>query len=198
MSAKINFYGNMYDVVSLVSQKLSVTQRELFEETCFGHLMDMKPMILSAQIIHQLVARQADVDVGQDDLDDQIFFDFVGNLTCFSKLDFALITGLKCHGDPTPAKWKTSKGFIDRVFNAKKGLTYSELDTLFKTSFKVDSDEDVVRVALLYLLTHGLMTHQKNHKIPDFYLQLVDDLETFNNYPWGAIVFDETKRSLHN
>ena len=47
---------------------------ELFEGTCFGHLMDMKPIILYAQIIHQLVARQANVDVALDDLDDKIFF----------------------------------------------------------------------------------------------------------------------------
>ena len=40
------------------------------------------------------------------------------------------------------------------------------------------------------------MTNQKGHKVPEFYMGLVEDIDSFNRYPWGTVVFEETQSCL--
>lgn len=79
------------------------------------------------------------------------------NLVSLSKLDFALVNNFSCQHDFTQFKCKTDKGFLDYVFEENKGLTCATLDVICKTNFKVDNDEDAVRVSLLYVFTHSLV-----------------------------------------
>ena len=52
------------------------------------------------------------------------------------------------------------------------------------------NDEDVVKLALSYLFEILLLGKKSKNKVDKSYLAMVDNLELFNVYPCGKIVFD--------
>ncbi|CAH9074166.1 unnamed protein product [Cuscuta europaea] len=50
---------------------------------------------------------------------------------------------------------------------------------------------DPVKLALLHVLSHGLFGNQVARELPALYVNLVDNLDGFNNYPWGDDVWTE-------
>ena len=60
----------------------------------------------------------------------------------------------------------------------------------------VESDVDALRIALLYLVMHILLSNTKKAKVSSIYVQLVEDLEAFDAFPWGTVIFEEMKTSI--
>jgi hypothetical protein len=57
-------------------------------------------------------------------------------------------------------------------------------------------DEDVVKLALYFVLERFLMGREKRRIINLEWLDIVDDLDQFNAYPWGSVVYAATIDSL--
>ncbi|KAI3719845.1 hypothetical protein L6452_20750 [Arctium lappa] len=60
------------------------------------------------------------------------------------------------------------------------------------------SDEDVVRVCLVVMLEIMFMGRELSQVVTDTVIRAVDDLVTFDNYPWGSHIWSHTYRSLHH
>jgi hypothetical protein len=59
-------------------------------------------------------------------------------------------------------------------------------------------DDDVVKLALYYVLERFFMGREKRRLINLSWLDIVDDLEQFNTFPWGSIVYDATIDALQS
>ncbi|KAK0578921.1 hypothetical protein LWI29_018413 [Acer saccharum] len=59
-----------------------------------------------------------------------------------------------------------------------------------------DNDEDMVKLALLYFLETVLFGKDQKVHIGAHHVELLEDLETFNKYPWGRKCYETTLNSL--
>ena len=53
-----------------------------------------------------------------------------------------------------------------------------------------------MKIALLYFLEGVLLGADPKRNVSTFHMSMVDDLDMFNSYPWGTVVYDTTVDSL--
>ncbi|KAF3436835.1 hypothetical protein FNV43_RR19588 [Rhamnella rubrinervis] len=78
----------------------------------------------------------------------------------------------------------TSKSSISKVFN---GLRSKDLE----------EEDDMVKLCLLYFLECGILGKKSQSTIKLDHFSLVEDLEYFNQYPWGLDSYNATMVSFH-
>ncbi|KAK4359821.1 hypothetical protein RND71_022050 [Anisodus tanguticus] len=148
-----------YGIVSKLNDKLSAKQLALFRETCFGHFLNMPPMMVQGALLHNLLMRKV-----RSLNDDALYFVVSGVKLRLELGELALITGLNC-------KVGTSIT-VEQCFN--------------KQCWK--SDDDVVKIAILYSINAFLFATLKTKPVDMTYFDLVESGE-FYNYPWRIDVF---------
>ena len=52
--------------------------------------------------------------------------------------------------------------------------------------------EDMLKIALVYFFESTLLSSNPKKLVSQHYLSMVDDLDTFNIFPWGFIVYPAT------
>ena len=65
-----------------------------------------------------------------------------------------------------------------------------------KAEKEKDLATDRVKIALLYFLEGVLLDADPKRNVSTFHMSMVDDLDMFNSYPWGTVVYDTTIDSL--
>ena len=50
---------------------------------------------------------------------------------------------------------------------------------------------DVVKLALVYLVASLLLKKNSTISLPEFFVHLVDNLENFNEFSWGKVVWED-------
>ncbi|GKD80776.1 phospholipase-like protein, partial [Tanacetum coccineum] len=95
--------------------------------------------------------------------------------------------------------------FIDRVFPEKIGQPLKRvrvIDLLVVTRsahlWSALSDEDAVKVCLLLVVNIVFMDREPKNYIADNLLELVDDLPTWDAYPWGEYIWKAFYRRTVN
>ncbi|KAK2653500.1 hypothetical protein Ddye_013356 [Dipteronia dyeriana] len=107
----------------------------------------------------------------------------------FSIEEFCLITGLECGHDPplvVKEKKDGSGSFWSSMLNGEVRFNNKTLETIFKAASS-DSDEDMVKLALLYFLETVLFGKDQKVFIGAHHVELLEDLDTFNKYPWKVL-----------
>ncbi|KAF4367139.1 hypothetical protein F8388_006447 [Cannabis sativa] len=129
VKGKMIFFPNTLEnkVIANINAKLSPEQIRLFRKSCFGHLLDMKPILYQPQLIHNALLRE-----------------------------------------------QVTHGAVEQRF------MFSE--------FK--SDEYAVKMAILYLLTNGLICSPAVKKVYDELMNIVG-LGEYDSFPWGKINDDD-------
>ena len=65
---------------------------------------------------------------------------------------------------------------------------------------KAEKEKDLatnrVKIALFYFLEGVLLGADPKRNVSTFHMSVVDDLDMFNSYPWGTMVYDTTINSL--
>ncbi|GJZ40875.1 putative reverse transcriptase domain-containing protein [Tanacetum coccineum] len=120
----------------------------------------------------------------------------------FGRREFCLISGFKfgwisfCNfrdGDIT---------FRDRVFPEKIGEYVKNIDLLSliedEVRFTSLSDSDSIRVCLLLSLEVIFMGHDLGSAVDDVFLRMVEDLEDWNDFPWGEHMWRELYAAIRN
>lgn len=194
---KINFFGHLNETVTTIMNKLSVTQQNLFRRTAFGKFLESEKTVMSAKIIYNLMMRIAD-EKGYSG-NEEMFFEIAGQLVTFSITDLALITGLKCHGEPDQKQLniRGTSAVGKMYFMEQKNLKRDAIKLIFQ-SMNPDNDEIAVKVALLFFVSNLVLANNSNVYLDSFYLHLVEDLDRFNKYPWGRVLWDDMTRCLRH
>lgn len=66
------------------------------------------------------------------------------------------------------------------------------LAQLKKAFRKCDQTSDKLKLSLVLILKSVLRCHHKKTSIEVFHLEVVDEIDTFNNYLWGHRYFVDT------
>ncbi|KAH0665297.1 hypothetical protein KY285_026503 [Solanum tuberosum] len=126
--------------------------------------------------------------------------------------EFAIVSGLKCHPPSEPVleftvkkePWRRKKGGKEET---RQSTEKQDLMSLVGTSFK-NSDlifllnvEDIPRkhkesLCVLWFVHNLLLAKDLNNNISLKWVNLSQDIEAFNNYPWGHESFELTVKYL--
>lgn len=174
-----------------IRKKLTTRQVELFRETCLGHFLDIQELSPSSNLVHYMLLHE----VHTGDADQEMWFLVGGNTIRFSRVEFALITGLKF--GTFPLKVNGSDRLEQTYFGKSSTFSLENLDEAFaKWDFDTIDDLDAVRLSLLYLTEWFLFGRGYRNQVDTWLLWVLDDLDQFNAYPWGSAVWRYTFRSL--
>ncbi|KAI3974668.1 hypothetical protein MKX01_021512 [Papaver californicum] len=178
--------------IKVIEEKLNSTQLEKFRDTCFGHLLCMPKLKFCGNVVHSLLLRE----IGGPCINDEaIQFLIGGHLIQFCAQDFSLITGLSLETRPSIEKDPLflSHRLRHKYFFGSKSIS---MYTLEETFINCEHEDDTVKLALVYLLEFLLLGKDKKTYIDLRFLQIVDDLDEFNMYPWGLVSYERTFSSL--
>jgi hypothetical protein len=71
-------------------------------------------------------------------------------------------------------------------------------DILHGLDLTVVPDEDAVKLALYYVLERFFISRDRRRFISLPWLNIIDELEQFNLYPWGAVSYGYTIEAMQN
>ncbi|KAK0590042.1 hypothetical protein LWI29_022036 [Acer saccharum] len=180
--------------VSNINLKLTEKQKKMFECTCFGRLLEMDELVFSSQTVHELLLIEA-----KSPNTDEMLFKLGDNRIRFSIQEFCIVSGLNCSPYPSVDVDKRVKGvgLIDGLLNGDMNLYNNTLEDVFMNACCND-DLTMVKLALLYFLENVSLGREKGSPIDSEHILLADDLDRFNEYPWGRVCFKMTMKSLQN
>ncbi|KAF3455755.1 hypothetical protein FNV43_RR00397 [Rhamnella rubrinervis] len=188
-SAKVTIKSNLNEAMKKIRSKLNSKQLGLFESTCFGHFLHANELQVSGSIINQMLWRQC---VGHDM--EVMEFSFGGTGARFTIQEFGLITGLCCGAIPTDKP--SPHHFRDTYFGGRKlPLHNSDIVDVFDTTTCKD-DHDMLRLALLFFLETVVLSKEAPTPVRVDHIDMLDDLDYFNSYPWGTVSYHITVRSM--
>ncbi|KAK0608892.1 hypothetical protein LWI29_037617 [Acer saccharum] len=156
-------------------------------------------MVLSGRFCHHILLRECHVrDV--DDTPSTLWF-YIGNeVIRFSVVEFCLVTGLT-FGDSFESPSNIAKHMDKRLYRSyfQDGKVHVKMFANWFMNLGCNnnvSDNDMVKLVLVLFLEMTLVGKDDRNSIQYWALQLVDDLDVFNNFPWGTFINDRTFDSL--
>ncbi|KAK2659144.1 hypothetical protein Ddye_005677 [Dipteronia dyeriana] len=139
----------------------------------------------SGGVIHQLLLRELD----HDEPTDEMLFLLGNHVVRFSKVEFSLITGLHFGVIPDTSMYvAVENGIHERYFPAHDEVSLDDLRVVL-TQGEFEKAYDVVKLCLIYMLNWILIGVDERLKIPVWQFWLVEDLNAFDAFPWGAYVY---------
>ncbi|KAK0582621.1 hypothetical protein LWI29_027732 [Acer saccharum] len=139
----------------------------------------------SGCIVHRLLLRE----LHHDGPTDEMRFMLGSRSVRFSKVEFCLITGLKFGVIPDMTQIEeVENGLHQRYFNSRDSITLEELQARILQG-EWQQQYDVVKLCLVLLLNCFLIGLDEREYIPIWQLRLVDDLVSFEAFPWGSHVY---------
>ncbi|KAL5564622.1 hypothetical protein UlMin_027786 [Ulmus minor] len=212
-------------ILAKIKGVLKESELELFKKSYFGHFLDLdagwteggktgKRNTFVGQYVHFLMLRRMPTMKKRE-----LWFLVEGKPARFSIREFAIVTGLVYISKPFLAleeRVKLKARIRDEYF---KGATQIKLDDIQKVFWylcdkekggknkaekgkkkKAEKEKDLatdrVKIALLYFLEGVLLGADPKRNVLTFHMGMVDDLDMFNSYPWGTVVYDTTVDSL--
>ena len=152
-------------------------------------------------LIHSVLLRQ--ITWGHPTM--EMWFRLNGVDVRFGPSEFAMMMGLR-FGEDTDYVHYVDHSVPNRIketyFPGIKMVTYGRLFDVFETAPWGDDDSDAVKLALIYYVHRGLLGGDLRNNIPDDIFRLVEDLPTFDRFPWGSLVWSHTvpamRRCVHD
>ncbi|CAH9093576.1 unnamed protein product [Cuscuta epithymum] len=191
---RVNSYCNITEVLRKIRTYLSKEELTEFSNTVFGWMLRIEDMPwLSGQLLLGLIGNFVTEVNGNTD-NSVIRFHIKDSVISFQKHDLAIMCALK-FGAVKPNISKELQGDIwTNYLGSKTTVTRADIQNALK-SYKSTNEsrltKDGVKLALLYILSHCLFGNQTARPMKAYYINLVNDLDAFNAYPWGDDVWDD-------
>lgn len=178
-------------VIGEVYSKLDEEHQRMFTASCFGKLYEMRDnMKISGQLLHALVFLR----IQSPDIND-LWFRIGGQNVRFGFSDYTITTGLY-PGDEEDYKRSipATKRLANEYFaGAKKSVKPEALNEAFVNA-KSELDRYKLGLALVYEAV--LRAKESSTSIDLGFLEIVDDLDLFNKYPWGTRTYPNLLHSV--
>ncbi|KAK6120708.1 hypothetical protein DH2020_045552 [Rehmannia glutinosa] len=181
-------------VLSLVYDKLDAEHKELLVNSAFGDLYKFRDNIqISCKLLHVILYMRI-----KSPVHDEIWFHVGDANVRFGFSDFTLITGLNPGiendfvKDIPSDRWLAAEYFA----GGKKAVKPSQLKAAFEHHAK--NEEDRYKLGLASYMSVVLRCKEPTTSIDMKILQVVDNLDLVNKYPWGRSSYDYLLHSLTN
>ncbi|KAH6770983.1 hypothetical protein C2S52_015786 [Perilla frutescens var. hirtella] len=160
---------------------------QMFRSGCFGHFLNFKDGSSANKALHALMAREVRIP----DAENERWFHVNGTNIRFGPLEYALVTGLRFGGssfDPNADHPIPERGIFYRVFEGKR-TTIAQMSKRFFAQKLTKSSADYVKVANILFVYEMLFCIDSVRAIDSWVWTLVEDVERWNSFPWGAYSF---------
>ncbi|KAL5546516.1 hypothetical protein UlMin_006203 [Ulmus minor] len=213
-------------ILAEIKGALKESELEVFRRSCFGHFLNLdagwteggktgKRNTFAGQYVHFLMLRRMPTKKKRE-----LWFLVEGKPARFSVREFAIVTGLVCTPKPflgLEEKLKLKARIRDEYFKGATQIKVDDIQKAFRSlcdkeeggkkkkaekgkKKKAEKEKDLgtdrVKIALLYFLEGVLLGADPKRNVSMFHMSMVDDLDMFNSYPWGTVVYDTTVDSL--
>ncbi|CAA0823784.1 Unknown protein [Striga hermonthica] len=176
-------------VVEHVFKNLDNEHQDLFVESCFRPLVHIPELKLSSQLIHHVVERTLK---SPDNEKDVVWFKFGEKEARFGLQEFSLVSGLKIVDDVSYEVPKISSSLLD-LFKEKKGkIMKKDLLEQFDGLVQKEDADLKYKLRLLIVLEYVVLSNECRTLVDERWFHLIEDLEQFNNYPWGNLSYEYT------
>ncbi|XP_022895023.1 uncharacterized protein LOC111409242 isoform X1 [Olea europaea var. sylvestris] len=178
-------WNSSFDSFTTVLELLDDQHADILRQSFLWPLYQLREVQYSGQIIDALLCRLLSRVDG-----DAFHFDLGGKVVSFSMFEFALVTGLKITGDEAASKEIQRRNRLhDAYFQGQGAIILPQLIDAIR---RCDQMLDRLKLGLVYILESVLRCHHKKTAIDIFHLEIVDDIDRFNNYHWGRRCFEDT------
>ena len=162
-----------------------------FRHSCFGQFTDWRPKQKCSLALHQVVSRVIESDDGL------LWFYICGQRVCFTPADFALITGLPFGASTfdTTQEYDISGVAAYRAFCDPSRATdiVQLISRVTDLENRVDDVDGSLHLrAVLVCVAHCMICGADKH-VESWMWALVDDLDAFCRFPWGAYAYKVMK-----
>jgi hypothetical protein len=170
----------------------------LFKKSVFVPWLNIKTEEHDNHMLHFLLLHQRRIENANTKV--PFYFDIGHHTLEFGRKEFCLLTGFR-FGDVSLKHFEDRvSSFRARVFPKIAKVKGYDIQPLIETDdeFKKLSDEDVVRVCLLFALEYVFMGVELRHVIQKELMVLVDDFDAWNNFPWAERIWKGFHNSVYN
>nr|GEW32621.1 phospholipase-like protein [Tanacetum cinerariifolium] len=190
--AKVSARSRLYLLKTIASKLAFKPERyKKFKSTVFGPWLDIRTQEHANHLINYLLQHQRNVKDPSTDI--PFIFDIGPNTIEFGRREFCLVTGF-LFGDCSLDQLKVVNScFRESVFLENSCVKGLDLNKLLNNHIEFNKllDDDVVRVCLLLALEFVFMGFELRHVVANGLLGLVDNLSTWNDFPWGEYMWIE-------
>ncbi|GKA79093.1 phospholipase-like protein, partial [Tanacetum coccineum] len=178
--------------------EMNPTRLSLFSESCFGVWLNVPFKDHEPFLIHSMLLNQQEVDEHHTEHHD-LQFNVYNYILKFGRREFCICTGMKFgHYDLKPFDSARVVPFRDRVFG-HANVTVRHLKEAFDgDEWHNINDVDVVRLCLVMFVEFVLLGREPKNKTHVHLLALVEDLDVFNQFPWGSYTWNVLYKSIRN
>ena len=182
-----------------------------FRDSCFGKYLDLPEdnnARFQMKMVYELLKRRFMYE--NKDKMDEVWINYCGMPVCFGWKEFAIVTGLKCY-PPSPSQVIPTLTQKKAPRTPKKGKGKScdrdDLVSIVGPSFKNKNLIEALKgkglskkhkqsLCLVWFVHNILWARDVNNNISLDLINLSEDLEAFNSYPWGYESFKMTVKYL--
>ncbi|GMN34243.1 hypothetical protein TIFTF001_046788 [Ficus carica] len=126
---------------------------------------------------------------------DALWFELGEDLGRFSINEFCQIIGLNCVG--STHLLVVESRLISRYFSTVRGVSSENLE-LQMLNAKFDNNDDAVKLSLLQIIFCIPLSNASSMKIDPKFFALADNLDAFNDFPWGMLSWEATRAAICN
>lgn len=196
---RINSYSKPEYLLDIVEALEGTEDLEVIREMCFGPLFDLpvRKCSLSGKLVHQLLCRCVHTATKYE-----IWFVFAGQAFRFSLREFGILTGLPCGSypprdiikqwqtppDPEQPYWNILIGEDIQVISIKDIVLWLKRDKRATPEDRMPSWRRI-RLALIVIVEGILLCNSQPVRASKEIVEMVKDLEQFQQYPWGRESF---------
>ena len=181
-------------VIEAIKFKLTTTQLEDFKQSIFGHFLEID-LDFKGMILHNILLKL--VVQSESDLGTQLWFRIGGKLLRLSIREWCLVTGLQC-GSSVEMEFDT----YDIRDNYFSDIMYGRLSDLDRKYLQFDfteiPDSDALKITLYYFADRVLFARPDDRRLQIELMNAVEDLDYFNNIPWGTLTWDIIYDKVNN
>ncbi|XP_057770061.1 uncharacterized protein LOC130989916 isoform X2 [Salvia miltiorrhiza] len=155
---------------------------------CFGHLLDWNPGAKCGMALHHVVSRQIQSN------DNGLWFYINGSKLHFSEMHYALVTGLNFGQSDFDVRAEHDLRNVEvfiKICCGRRTLNVDNVIDIFE-NYDLIGDPDgslLLRVAHVIVLYGMLLGYERDKKVADWVWALVDHVDAFNQFPWGAYTY---------
>ncbi|CAH9134120.1 unnamed protein product, partial [Cuscuta epithymum] len=191
---KLNCYSNVHTAIETIRKLLKEDQLEEFRKSIFGGWLGIGNLEwMNGQLLVLLVENHAK-KVNKKTWKDRIYFNIGNRLVAFRKEQLALITGFKMGGEKPIIPTNVMGDIWRRFFNGRSNVTRADISRAFEEFDNIPVEKqplDRVKLAILDLISNYIIGNQKTVKCPAIYINMVDNLDLVNQYPWGDEIWED-------
>ncbi|MCL7039789.1 hypothetical protein MKW94_019750, partial [Papaver nudicaule] len=188
--AKVTCRSRPNLIQDCISQ-LEGTYLKMFEASCFGHLIHLPSVTFCSNVVHNVLLRRK--ELSKEDNEDAMSF-IIGNQEIrFGEREFAMMSGLKFQGIENKYKHRTKIPLMEAHFPGRDILKLGDVIEKFN---ELQNSEDKLKLGLLCIAEGVIMGRGLDSSVSKRRFLLVNNLEEFNNYPWGKLSYKVTRSSF--